>query len=202
MDFYIKWAAVVYTQTVSGIATKERLVVLDFDGTLYFTSESARAAAKELYGITKISSHRYNSLPTKAKVAVDYLGYSKYASLSTLNAALVNYLGKSQAKTDFVVITGRDSKLRTPTLALTEKSGLMVKRAFFAPNMARHAMTWRLKTIKGLARGYKSVEIYDDRKDHLDYIAKNITHCNKYQFYMVQGKRIMANGKNAEESVI
>ncbi len=168
---------------------KERLVVLDFDDTLYFTFDSVKEAARELYGTGMTVRHIFDEMPVTARVKAYYLGHSKYRNRSKLNKKLVKRIAAYGNRTDIVIVTGRDRELQAHTLALAGQSGLKIKEIYFAADIAKDSKEWKLRTLKKLAKNYKSVELYEDKGKNIDYISSNVPDDGKFKFYLVKGGR-------------
>lgn len=168
---------------------KGKLVVLDFDDTLFFTHGSIKKATKELFNRTDLSKAKVRKLPKKTKSQIYELAYSKYKHYSKPNLMLLKRLEKYEKGFKIVVLTARGKSLHTHTLALIKKHKIKIHGFYSRPNVQGEDEVWKLAQLRKYCKDYSETHIYEDKKDNIAYIKKHMKGYN-IKFYLVTKKSI------------
>lgn len=168
---------------------KGKLVVLDFDDTLFFTQGSVTKATKELLNRTDLSKAQVRKLPKKTKSAVYELAYSKYKHHSKPNMKLVKFLEKSRKDWKIIVLTARGRTLHADTLSLIKKHKIRISGFYSRADIAGADEVWKLGRVKAYAKRYTEVELYEDKRENIEYIKQRIGSYN-IKFYLVTKRAI------------
>lgn len=165
------------------MARKRRLVVLDFDGTLFFTDKANIIASKEIFG-RDLTRKQFRKLPNHSKNLVNTIVFSKYPDLIVSNRRLIRKIRNIQTNRDVILLTAKSPRFRKNVKRLTESTGIKFRNAYHRGNLDIPDEVWKLNKIRSISGPYKSVEVYEDKLDNLDYISKRLKK-GKYRFYIV-----------------
>ncbi len=151
-----------------------KLILLDFDDTLFFTHGAVRKAAEELLGRRNLSKRQIRKLPRPVKSKVYALAFSKYKHESKPNGLLLNRLRRSRKGYDVIVLTARLKNRHGDTLDLIKKHGVRIRGIDARRDLALPDEEWKLRKIKHYLKKYRALEFYEDKKDNIDYIRSRI----------------------------
>lgn len=168
----------------------KRLVVLDFDETLFFTSVAIKRATKRLLGRKDLSITEIRKLPRDLKIKIYRLAYSRYRDHSIPNTKLLAHLSKYQKDYRRVILTARGEDLRNHTISLVKKHKIKIDGYHFRKDLSHKDEDWKLQKLKKFVKRYPIVELYEDKKENIDYIKNNINAQNiKYYLVTKRGAR-------------
>jgi len=170
------------------MATK-RLVVLDFDGTLFFTDVPVSMAAKELLGKPMaVSSVRKLSKSVKGKVYD--LAFSKYTSKSRPNLLLINKIARQGPDHRIIVLTKRGDRRKPQTWDLIKANGIkFVEGIYSTDNFDIGDEQWKLQKMRAYLKKYQRISLYEDKKENIDYIKARLS-SPKVSYYLVSRRQI------------
>jgi hypothetical protein len=162
-----------------------KLIVLDFDETLFFTSGSLKRATMEIMGRSDLSKYQIRKLPREVKGPIYELAYSKYKQHSRPNEQLISHLNNSRKGYRIMVLSARGRNLRGHTLSLIKKHAIRIDGSSFRKDVASEDEEWKLQMLKRLAGRYALIELYEDKKDNIDYIKRHLN-SKRIRFYLVK----------------
>jgi len=168
---------------------KKKLIILDFDDTLFFTHGAVRKAAEELLGNKNLSKKQVRKLPTPTKTRVYSLAYSKYKHESKPNNLLLEHLRKSRKGYDIIVLTARLKSQHNNTLSLIEKHNIKIQGIQTRQDLAVQDEEWKLQKIKYYLKKYPRLELYEDKRENIVYI-KNKVNSENIRYYLVTKNNI------------
>lgn len=149
-----------------------KVVLIDFDNTLFFTEKSIKLAAKEVLG-KGLSGPTVRKLDKKIKHRIYELTHSKYYDSAEINDAMVFRLSKRQ---DYrvVVLTARHSTVQAYTIKSLKNSNIRYDRLLSRNGKAKEMRDedWKLEVVKRYAKRYDIIEFYDDKPENAA-IVKN-----------------------------
>lgn len=171
-----------------------KIIVVDFDDTLFFTNECSRAACMEVLGKPLPKALVRKLKPRSLKHKVYDLAVSKYGHLARPNTKLIRILSKSD-RADVVVLTARLARARRHTMMLLNKHGVRYSRVIFRPNRLVDSKDeeWKLGKLNGFARKYKEIDVYEDKIDNINCFKRGLKHGGKSRFVLVE-----ADGRHRE----
>ena len=166
----------------------KKLIVLDFDGTLFFSYSAARAASRELLK-RDLTMTQIKKLPTNMKGKVYSRAYSKYAHLIAPNNAMIRRMRRAMANNDLVIMTARPARHGDRTDSYL--SGAKIKRIkrYHRNDVSIPDKVWKLSTLMKITKGYGTIDVYEDKATNLRHFANNLDE-NKFNFYHVKNNVI------------
>lgn len=168
------------------MAEKGRLVLLDFDGTLFFTDKSVSMASKDILG-KALPKNKIRELPRRVKSRVYELGFSKYRDMGVPNGKLIDFIKQKRRNANIMVLTARFDGSKRDIIYLLKKGGvpdakLVCRRR---AEMHMHDEDWKASMVKSLAKGYKHVELFEDKLENIRHI-KSDTGADNIDFFLVR----------------
>ncbi len=166
-----------------------RLLVVDFDNTLFFTDSCNALASKELFGRC-MSLHEIRALPKPEKNKVYRLTFSKYMHMCKPNRRLIRRLSKEHDAV-IIVLTGQSREGMPVMQRLLECNGVNYDRLVMRlkSELRKKDERWKLERIQRLAKGYVSVELYEDKADNIAYILGGVKR-NRVSAFLVTPRGI------------
>lgn len=168
---------------------KGKLIVLDFDDTLFFTHGAIKGATKELFNRSDMGKEAVRKLPIKTKTRIYELAYSKYKHESRPNLQLLSHLKTSKKGYKIIVLTARSRKLNRHTTSLIKKHKIKISGFYSRADITEKDEEWKLKRLKQYAKKYALVEFYEDKKENIDYIKERMN-ADNVKFYLVKNTHI------------
>lgn len=165
-----------------------KLIVLDFDNTLFFADAANRKAAKELFK-KELTRGQIRKLPNAQKGDILALANSKYAHMLKPNSPLIRKIRRLALSHKVIILSARKIRKGDQTASLLERAGVKYDERHHRRNILIPDEEWKLRKIKALAKGYGQIEIYDDKRENLKYISKYIEKGGAH-FYHVEGESI------------
>ena len=168
---------------------KGRIVVVDFDDTLFFVKECIGAASLELLGRRLSRSQLRELRPKEMKWKIYDLAFLKYSSLSKPNRRMINILSRERdAGTYILILTARPEKTKKETMALLRKYKVRFNSIKLRENGLAHSSDeeWKLGRINGLAERYGDITIYEDKRDNISYFKHGVLYPEKFRFVHVK----------------
>ena len=165
----------------------KKLIVVDFDNTLFFTDGAAILAYEELHG-SKIEGKQLRKLPKPVKVNVYKLGYSKYRDFSVPNNKLIKRLAMdSDAKV--VILTARINDSHPHVKYLLKKHNVPISRIIYRlkKDLKMGDEQWKLGKLVPMMKRYEKVEIFEDKLDNIMHFKQNIASKNASFFLVREG---------------
>ncbi len=151
-----------------------KLIVVDFDNTLFFTNRASFLASKELLsrGLTHAGIHR---LPEGIRRRIYHLAATKYGRHSILNKALRRRLARAR-DAEIMILTARHNSSDAHTKMLLVKHGLNISkfRSRSESEMNIDDGQWKGRVIARIAAGYQEVEVYEDKRGNIGYMRDAI----------------------------
>lgn len=169
--------------------SSEKLIILDFDETLFFTFRAIQKAANEIIGMNNVSKEEIRRLPIKDKSKIYDLAYSKYVIDSEPNLKLIKYLETLDSNSKIIVLSAAGIILKSRALELIKKYKIKLDDVIFREDVSEADELWKLREIKKLSEGYGHVDIFEDKIDNIEYIRKNVP-AGTFTFYLVTKDKI------------
>jgi len=148
-----------------------KILLVDYDNTLFNTNECVKASAKELWGI-EADSEEIRKIKREGKSAVYSLAYTKYSHLAKPNLKMINYIKDRIKEGDLVfVLTARHCSARPYADFSLLSHGVIVSGIICRNDeeMRLKDEEWKAKIIS-LFKG--EIEVYDDKEENLIYFSK------------------------------
>ncbi|BFI76683.1 hypothetical protein [Sulfurisphaera ohwakuensis] len=148
-----------------------KILLVDYDNTLFNTNECVKASAKELWGI-EADSEEIRKIKREGKSAVYSLAYTKYSHLAKPNLKMINYIKDRIKEGDLVfVLTARHCSVRPYADFSLLSHGVIVSGIICRNDeeMRLKDEEWKAKIIS-LFKG--EIEVYDDKEENLIYFSK------------------------------
>lgn len=165
-----------------------KLIVLDFDNTLFFADAADGIASKELFK-KKLTRAQIRKLPNVQKGNILALANSKYAHMLKPNNALIRKIRRLGRSRKVIILSARKIRKGDQTASLLERAGMKYDERYHRRNILIPDEEWKLRKIKVLAKGYGQMDIYDDKKENLRYLSKHLDP-GRAHFYHVEGESI------------
>ncbi len=171
------------------MSKKDELIVVDFDGTLFFTEKCTRLAAKEILK-KNLSRKQIRNLPRPIKDKVYDLAFTKYNHHSILNKRLRTILSK-KIGSKIIILTARSKISNSHMKILLKKYNIKVSGVFCRNKieMKLDDEEWKRRFLGKIVHKYKSVILYEDKMDNIEHIHSNLEH-NDIKCYLVSPKGI------------
>ncbi len=165
---------------------KKKVIIVDFDDTLFFTERCTSAGSKEVVG-RAMSKAAIRKLEPGIKGRVYDLSSSKYSHLSRPNRKLIRILSRSK-DSDIVVLTARTERSRRPTVALLKKHKVPFDRAIFRENRLADTSDeiWKIGKINRFAGRYREIDFYEDKPENIAHFKHGLAHECKSTFILVE----------------
>jgi hypothetical protein len=165
-----------------------RLLILDFDDTLFFTGE---AIAKASFEILKKEMQRreVRALPGREKGKIYDLAFSKYRTNSKPNAMLIRRIASDYRDYRILILSARSEKLYKDTEYLLREYGIPFHEIMLRDETALHMddEKWKADYIKGILNDYEHVHLYEDKEDNIEYIRNALGRgAGKVAFFLVR----------------
>ncbi len=156
----------------------DKLMVIDFDNTLFFTDACATRASKDFFGM-ELTPLQIRALEKHKKHELYLLAFKKYWALSKPNKAMIKKISSSKSAKK-VLLTAKLPQSRERIEMLLAKNNINLDREIFRPMkyMLDHDEEWKLRELKKLAPKYAHIEFYEDKEDNIKYMKENLTHKN------------------------
>ncbi|QIW24729.1 hypothetical protein EWF20_11690 [Sulfolobus sp. S-194] len=148
-----------------------KILLVDYDNTLFNTNECVKASTKELWGI-EADSEEIRKIKREGKSAVYSLAYTKYSHLAKPNLNMINYIKDRIKEGDLVfVLTARHCSVRPYADFSLLSHGVIVSGIICRNDeeMKLKDEEWKAKIIS-LFKG--EIEVYDDKEENLIYFGK------------------------------
>lgn len=149
-----------------------KILLVDFDNTLFNTDPCVEQAALELWG-QKLTSEQVRKEKRPGKSAIYSLAYTKYHYLAEPNVDLIEYLKLRIKQGDKVfVLTARHCSVRSYVDFSLLSHGLIVNGVICRTDdeMKMKDEEWKAQIIS-IFKG--DVEVYDDREENLRFFYKS-----------------------------
>ena len=187
-----KWALNAMPRTVP--QRNGKLVIADFDNTLFFTDKCNALASKELFG-KAMSLKEIRALPRADKSRVYALSFSKYAHLCIPNAKLIRAL-RAENTARIIILTAKSRESEPTVLRLLRKYNVRYDRLILRPKreLSKSDEGWKLEKIRSLSKGFETVELYEDKKDNIAYILNGIRRHGVSAFLVRPGSITRSDG--------
>jgi len=164
-----------------------KILLVDYDNTLFDTSECIKASAKELWGLD-LDEKEIRKMKREGKSAIYSLAYTKYSHLAKPNLTMINYIKNKVSEGNLVfVLTARHCSVR-PYVDFSLLSYGVIVSGIICRNDEEMKMKdeeWKAKIIQ-LFKG--EIEVYDDKEENLRYfydLYKNA------KYFLVKGDQII-----------
>lgn len=164
-----------------------KILLVDYDNTLFNTNECVKASAKELWGID-INGEDIRKIKREGKSAVYSLAYTKYSHLAKPKVKVIEYVKKRIAEGDIVfVLTARHCSVRPYADFSLLSHGIIVSGIICRNDeeMRMRDEEWKAKIIS-LFDG--EIEVYDDKEENLKYFSRFF---KNVKYYLVKGEEII-----------
>jgi FMN phosphatase YigB (HAD superfamily) len=151
-----------------------KLAIVDFDDTLFFTSESCiRMACTEKFG-AGMTTKEIRNLGKKEKGDVYNLAFTKYKDYSIPNEKLIERLSSHDG--DIMVLTARFDIVYKDTEYLLKKHGISYDKLILKDQKSYGLRDedWKLGVVKNLLNEYSEIYFYDDKEENVKHIKSNI----------------------------
>ncbi len=168
---------------------KDELIVVDFDGTLFFTEKCMRLAAKDVLH-KDMTYKQIRALPVKIKSGVYDVAFTKYNHHSILNTKLHRIL-ESSKKSEKMILTARKNNTDTHIKGLLKKHKVKVDRLLSRKPQEMHLddEVWKADILSNIVGKYKRIELYEDKMENIEHIRKHLNPKNM-AFYIVTSRSI------------
>jgi FMN phosphatase YigB (HAD superfamily) len=167
-----------------------KIVLVDFDNTLFNTNPCVEAAIKEIWGI-EMSAEELRRVKKEGKSAVYSLAYTKYHHLALPNSPFIEYIKRKVKEGDKVfVLTARHCSVRNYVDFSLQSHGLIVNGIICRTDeeMKMRDEEWKYIIVK-LFSG--EIEVYDDKEENLEYLKKLGVNA---ELYLVKGGEVIRYG--------
>lgn len=172
---------------------RKKLVVSDFDDTLFFTDKAFAAAGNEVIGRPVINTEVLK-LEYEQRFAIFYRAFRKHKDLLYPNSKLIEkYLGLHSDGYEIIVMSARGEELRPETRHTLEKHSIPHSKLILSDNnYSISDMEWKLRALRGMTEGYDEILFFDDRPDSINYIRERLND-PRVKFFLVD--------KNGEKEI-
>ena len=159
-------------------------MLIDFDNTLFFTNALAVKASKELTG-SELTIDEIRALPWTKKKDIYWLAFYKYYMESIPNDAMIKRTASSTGK-DKILLTAKTPANKSRIASLLASEGITMDSMIFRPEryLSMHDEEWKCDVAKRILKKYDKIEIYEDKKDNIDYFKSNIKSKN-IEYFLV-----------------
>ncbi len=168
-----------------------KLIVVDFDNTLFFTNRTSFLASKELFNIG-LTHADIRKLPEDVRRSIYHLAATKYGEHSRPNKELHERLAGSR-NANVMILTARHNSSDEHTMRLLKKHGVRIKRlrSRNSSEMGIDDGEWKGKVVSRIAGRYGEVDVYEDKLANIKRMMKAI-HSKKAKvaFYLVRPRTI------------
>jgi len=165
-----------------------KILLVDYDNTLFDTNECVKASAKELWGLD-VDGEEVRKIKKEGKSAIYSLAYTKYSHLAKPNYAMINYVKDMVSEGNIVfVLTARHCSVR-PYVDFSLLSHGIIVSGIICRNdeeMKMRDEEWKAKIIE-LFEG--EIEVYDDKEENLRYFYN--FYKNNIKYFLVRGEKII-----------
>ncbi|BFH72288.1 hypothetical protein SJAV_02320 [Sulfurisphaera javensis] len=164
-----------------------KILLVDYDNTLFNTNDCVKASAKELWGI-EIDGEELRKIKREGKSAVYSLAYTKYSHLAKPNVKMIDYIKKRISEGDIVfVLTARHCSVRPYADFSLLSHGIIVSGIICRNDeeMKMKDEEWKAKIIS-LFDG--EIEVYDDKEENLRYFSK---YFKDVKYFLVKDNEII-----------
>ena len=171
-----------------------KILLVDYDNTLFDTNECIKASAKEILGF-EVDEEELRKMKKEGKSVIYSLAYTKYSHLAKPNYAMINYI-KNKAKEGNIifVLTARHCSVR-PYVDFSLLSYGIIVSGIICRNDEEMKMKdeeWKAKIVR-LFDG--EIEVYDDKEENLRYIY-NFYKNKNIKYFLVKGDKIIEYNTN------
>jgi len=164
-----------------------KILLVDYDNTLFDTNECVKASAKELWGLD-VDGEEVRKIKKEGKSAIYSLAYTKYSHLAKPNYTMINYVKDKVSEGNIVfVLTARHCSVRPYVDFSLLSHGIIVSGIICRNNeeMKMRDEEWKAKIIE-LFEG--EIEVYDDKEENLSYFYN--FYKNSIKYFLVRGDKI------------
>lgn len=165
-----------------------KILLVDYDNTLFDTNECVKASAKELWGLDVVDGEEIRKIKKEGKSAIYSLAYTKYSHLAKPNYTMINYVKDMVSEGNIVfVLTARHCSVR-PYVDFSLLSHGIIVSGIICRNdeeMKMRDEEWKAKIIQ-LFEG--EIEVYDDKEENLRYFYN--FYRNNIKYFLVRGDKI------------
>ncbi len=164
-------------------------MLIDFDNTLFFTNALAIKASKELTG-SELTINEIRALPWTKKRDIYGLAFFKYYMESIPNPVMIKRTASSTGK-DKILLTAKTSATKSRIASLLASEGITMDAMIFRPEryLSKHDEEWKCDVVKRILKKYDKLEIYEDKKDNINYFKSNMKGEN-IEYFLVSKKAI------------
>ncbi len=171
--------------------SQRKLIISDFDDTLFFTDKSMALASKEITG-RELVGQELIKLERTQKREVYLTAFRKYKeSLYPNEKLILKYKKFHSSGYEIIVMSARGEELRVETKYGLEKYEIPSNRIILADTHYKISDgEWKLSMLNELVEGYDEVLFFDDRIDNIEYIKERFKD-PKVRYFLVnkRGKK-------------
>lgn len=163
---------------------KDELIVVDFDGTLFFTEKCMKLAAMDVLH-KELTYKQIRSLPVEIKSRIYDIAFTTYNHHSILNRRLHRILERG-AKCEKMILTARKNNTDVLIRILLRKHGVKIDRLLSRKpkEMLLDDEVWKAEVLSKIVGEYKRIELYEDKMENIEHIGKRLKPKN-IDFYIV-----------------
>jgi len=152
----------------------DKLLIVDFDGTIFSTDECSILAAKEILN-KKLTMEGIRKLPKPLKSKIYGLAFSKYNHKSIPNKKMIRILSKNRNSRIIILTARKNDHVKYQKTVLAKNNVPDHKRISSTPSeFEMHDEEWKARKIKKLIANYRDIELYEDKKENIVHIMSNV----------------------------
>ncbi len=152
---------------------KRRLIISDFDDTLFFTDKSMALATKEIAG-KELHGQEFRELDSGQKRRIFITAFRKYKEGLYPNEKLIQkYKELHDSGYELIIMSARGEELRPETQHGIETHRIPAGRIVLADGRYKTSdREWKFGMLKELIEGYDEVLFFDDLIENIAYIQE------------------------------
>ena len=164
-----------------------KIAYIDFDDTLFFTSDAIIKAAEILMG-KRLSKEEIRKLPKEVKGRVYEYAFNELRDEAKLNTSLLEILGKLKKEGfEIVILTARTKNTLDSTTYLLKKYNIPYDKLIVREDSSIADEEWKASIINNTYADH--IVLFEDKLENINYIRSKIRKKN-VEYFLVDGQNI------------
>lgn len=170
---------------IQGKKHSRKLLVLDFDNTLFFTERAIHMAAKDVFGEELTLEDMYKMEAAVKKPLFEHAN-TKYKEYLEPNGRLIGLSEDLRLKGyEVIVLSGRHEGHLENTRYSLDLHGVKYKKIILSPKgRTTSDYEWKSKALSPYVSHYNEIIFFDDKMENIEYIKKAFSK-RKIRFFLV-----------------